>query len=381
MGLAKSDLRKFAAHAHRIMTIGRLRSSLRMLVCITATLAACDHPPEPSVEAKRFLKPTRSIREIFEDQQGRMWFNSPSWTCCYDPNTRDAENGGFTYYTEAELGVVVGSFQEDAEGRVWMQNASGIHQYDGQSFTHIEARDYDHPHAWASAPGDVWFGHDAGLSHGDDESKWGVYRFHEGAFTFLAFPELPKEERADFFPLMAPAAQAKDGTIWFGTYGAAFGFDGESFDIISRTRFGQAEDVRPVALLDLHMDSQDRLWIAAKGNGVLVYDGNEVVNFTALHGLTYAGRRKPYLEEVCSIAEDADGNFWIGTSSSGVWRYEPSKEDPVHTGRFTTFGEEQGWPCRVASSIFKTRNGELLFAGEDPGGVYRFNGTGFERVY
>lgn len=348
------------------------------LSCVVATAISCT---TPAVSSKKFLKPTSGIRGIFEDQQGNFWFSSPDWTCKFDPSARDTEKGGYTYYTQDTPGIVMGSFQEDSKGRVWMQNSDGIYLYDGEDFTAITNRDYDAKHAWAKSDGDVWFGLDAGLSFSEDEGQWGVYRYHAGECSFLAFPEPPAGERISFYPLTSTAMQAKNGTLWFGTFNAAYGFDGESFDIIGRERMGRLHDDRKVGIRGYLLDSKDRLWMADNGAGVYVYDGNDVVHFTAIHGLEAGDVEGNTLHRSFSIAEDQDGNIWIGTAYSGLWRYQPSQDDPIGKGTFTNYDDAQAWPCENAWTIYKTRSGELLFAGEDPGGVYRFNGESFERVY
>jgi hypothetical protein len=359
-----------------------------------AAVASCTHSSEPApgplaetdglssaVRYKQFLKPTSGIRGIFEDKQGNLWFNSPDWTCKFDPSERDTESGGYTYYSQDTPGIVVGSLQEDSAGRVWMQNGDGIHLYDGKEFTAITNRNYEAKHEWAKSKGDVWFGLDAGLSFSEAEGQWGVYRYHDGECTFLAFPEPPAGERARFYPLTSPAMQAKNGTVWFGTFNAAFGFDGESFDIIGRERMGLLNDERHIGIRGYHLDSKDRLWMADNGAGVFVYDGEKVVHFTALHGLEAGDVEGNTLHRSFSIAEDADGSIWIGAAYSGIWRYQPSEDDPIGKGTFTNYDDAQGWPCENAWTIYTTRDGELLFAGEEPGGVYRFNGEGFERAY
>jgi hypothetical protein len=128
-------------------------------------------------------------------------------------------------------------------------------------------------------------------------------------------------------------------------------------------------------------DSKHNLWMADNGAGIYVYNGDTVVHFTAIHKLRDEDTEGNSLHRAFSIAEDKDGNFWFGTVYSGIWRYEPSETDPIGRGTFTNYDDEQGFPCQSVWTIYKTRSGELLFAAEDPGGVYRFNGKSFERAY
>jgi ligand-binding sensor domain-containing protein len=343
------------------------------------SLRATQSPP--SGASRQFLQPISGIRGIFEDSQGKLYFTSTEWNATFDPSARDSASGGFTYFTQDLDGVMVSGFQEDAQGRIWAQGSDGIYRFDDGKFTPIPHRDFDHKDQWAMTDGDLWFGVDGSVGLTEQESVWGVYRLRDGAATFLAFPEPPPGERAKFYPLTSRPMMGNDGTLWFGTFNAAFGFNGESWEILGRERLGMTRDPRHIGLRGYHLDSRGYLWMADNGAGVFVYDGADVHHFTALHDLEDADVNGPSLHRAFSIAEDTDGTMWFGSVYSGLWRYAPSEQDPIGKGTFTNYGKDEGWPCENAWTIYRTRSGELLFAGEDPGGVYRFDGQRFERVY
>ncbi len=313
-----------------------------------------------------------------EDSRGNLWITSTDWSCLYEPAKRNSENGGFTYFENESGGVLIGGFQEGADGQIWMQNAEGIHRYNNGEFVAVEDRDYNHRNQWTKADGDLWFGVDNGVELSVGEKKWGVYRLHEDKFTFLEFPDVPASETNRFYALTSKAMQTQDGKIWFGTFEAAFGFDGEDFEFLGRERMGRTDDPRHIGYRGYHLDRRDNLWFADNGAGVFVFDGKEVLHFTAHHKLRDEDTDGKPLDRSFSIHEDADGNIWIGTAYSGIWRYQPSTDDPLRKGSFTNFGPEQGFPCTNVWTIYQKRDGELLFAGEKPGGIYRFNGESFE---
>ena len=332
-----------------------------------------DADAETTADGARWLKFEKGAWDVFEDREGKLWFTASDAACRYDPSARDSTDGGFTYYPGA------GRFQEDAEGRLWMQGADGIHRFDGDKFIPITNRNYRARHQWAKADGDLWFGVDGGMEFTAEEGQWGVYRVHDGECTFLAFPGTTGD-RHQFFTLTSRVMHGKDGKLWFGTWEAAFGYDGESFDIIGRNRMGRTDETRDVGIRGYHMDSRGILWMADNGKGVFAYDGKEVVHFTAVHRLRAEDVDGNSLHRAFAISEDDDGNLWIGTAYSGVWRYEPSKTDPIREGTFTNFTGEHGMPCEAIRQIYKTRSGEMLFVG-DPEGIYRFDGTSFERAF
>jgi ligand-binding sensor domain-containing protein len=338
-------------------------------------LGSCSSP------TGHLLRETSGIRGIYEDHQGNFWLSSTEWVAKYEPSARTTTESGFTYYSQNLPGILLGAYKEDSSGRMWLQNEDGIHRHDGERFVRLENRDYNSRDQWALADGDLWFGLDRGLGFTEEEAEWGVYRVHDGVCTFLAFPPPPAGERQKFYPLTSDVMHGKDGSVWFGTFTAAYGYDGESWDIIGRERLGRGDDSAYVGIRGYHLDSRGLLWMADNGAGVYVYDGTEIHHFTAIHNLREADVDGNSLHRSFSISEDADGNIWIGTAYSGLWRYQPSKDDPIGKGSFTNYDDAEGWPCENTWTIYQTRNGELLFAGEDPGGVYRFNGKSLERVF
>ncbi len=104
-----------------------------------------------------------------------------------------------------------------------------------------------------------------------------------------------------------------------------------------------------------------------------MYNGDTTINFTKLHHLRQEDTDGNSLHRIFSIAEDDAGNMWFGTVYSGIWRYDGES--------FTNFTKKDGVKSVGISTIYRTKQGELLFGGEDPGGVYKFNGNSFERIY
>jgi hypothetical protein len=67
--------------------------------------------------------------------------------------------------------------------------------------------------------------------------------------------------------------------------------------------------------------------------------------------------------------------MWFGTVYSGIWQYN------TQTKVFTNYTKDDGVKSDNIWTIYKTKKGELLFAGESPAAVYKFNGKGFDRVH
>ena len=154
-----------------------------------------------------------------------------------------------------------------------------------------------------------------------------------------------------------------------------FGLKNNSFITVGREEMGRLKDERQIGIRGIFVDSNGNLWIADNGAGVFVYDGKETINFTKKHNLDKGDNDGITLHRAFSIAEDSLGNMWFGTVNSGIWMYNPK------TDEFNNYTKDDGVNSDNIWTIYRTGNGELLFGGESPAAVYKFNGIGFDRKY
>jgi len=324
---------------------------------------------ETRIDTTLRLKYTTGIRSILEDSKGNIWFGSHGEGVCV------FNGSSFSYFTE-EDGLShnqVRTIQEDGNGIIWFECGFGISSYDGKQITTRTHKNYDSKHEWEKSANDLWFKGDEAHGYSELEGHSGVYRNRGGEFTFLSFPVPHYKNDQGLFSVTTAAINGKNGTLWFGTYETAIGFDGESFTMIGRQEMGFQNEPRGISIRALYEDSNGNLWIGDNGNGVFLYNGDTTINFTKLHHLRQEDTEGNSLHRVFSIGEDDAGNMWFGTFQSGVWRYDGES--------VTNFTEKDGLPSNHIGAIYRTKLGELLFGGEDPGGVYKFNGISFDRIY
>ena len=367
--------------------------TILMLLCISCNNKSPDQIASTSpdsgvtkIDSTSLLKPSKGIRGIFEDSQGNLWFSSTEYVCVFDGKQ-------FTYFTEEDGLCGIGRVQEDQNGTIWIESGFKVCSYDpstgpvsnnvkrsgtgGVQFTSHTLRPDTSGNTWDASADDIWF--QKGIERfGNTEGPPGVYRYHEGEIDCLAFP-VPKTDNDDsrYHPTTG-AIYGKDGTIWFGTMEVVIGFNpsasvGARFTIIGREEMGRKDDPGQVGIRGLFVDSKGNLWMADNGSGVFMYNGDTTINFTKLHHLDKGDTDGNTLHRAFSIAEDDAGNMWFGTVYSGIWRYDGQS--------LTNFDEKDGVISDNIWTIYKTKQGALLFAGENPGGVYKFNGASFDRVY
>ena len=338
---------------------------------------ATEMPPMKTSSTADTLKFTSGIRAIFQDSKGNYWFGSKEGIAMF--------NGTSFSYLSTNDGLPddnILAIQEDHNGNIWIESQEGISSYNGSILTNhtksgkensrsispFQVDDFGESN-WIKSEKDLWFG--AG-------SQEGVYRFDGRKLNFLAFPN-PKVVNPDNFYGVTGIAKGKDNMIWFGTYAGVFGYDGGDFMVINDETLGHGIGDAPLHIRSILEDSKGRLWIGNNGIGVLLKEGDEIIQFSERNNLVHptSGRRGDKslpgtLEHVFTMAEDGDGHIWFGDRDSGLWKYDGQK--------MINYTTKDGLANDFALSIFNDHKGELWFGMAD-GKVYKFNGQTFERQF
>ncbi|CAM2011144.1 sensor histidine kinase [Acanthopleuribacter pedis] len=112
---------------------------------------------------------------------------------------------------------------------------------------------------------------------------------------------------------------------------------------------------------DAMLDQDGFLWVATQ-NGLARFDGHEFVNFYQRDGIVRDVFTDGYM--VC-LFQDREGVIWIGTRSSGLVRYQ--------NGRFQRFDQRHGLPTNFVTSLAEDARG-TLWVGTSGGLVLWRNG-------
>lgn len=325
------------------------------------------------------LKFTSGIRAIFQDSKGNYLIGSlQEGVAVYNGKS-------FNYFTinEGLSDNQIHSIQEDKKGIIWFNTQSGVSSYDGTKITnHTKAGQENFQNVfpnqykdfksskWMKSDNDLWF--EAG-------NKSGVYRYDGEQLHYLDLPPQKILNPNDNLFAVTDISKGKDNMIWFGTYAGVFGYNGSDFTIINDETLGYDRKIEPLHIRSILEDSKGRLWIGNNGIGVLLKEGDSIINFSNKHHLIHPnskrkGEKSPpdTLEHVFVIAEDKEGNIWFGDRDAGIWKYDGKQLE-----NYTT---KNGLKNDFALSIYKDRNGELWFGMTD-GKIYKFNGKTFEKQF
>ena len=325
------------------------------------------------------LKFTSGIRAIFQDSNGYYWFGSTQeGVALFDGQS-------FQYFTvnHGLSNNQIHSIQEGKNGTIWFGTQNGVSSYDGktiQSHTKAEngisqnilsiSANKTSQNEWTKTDNDLWF--NAGI-------KEGVFRYDGQKINYLAFPPHKVLNPYDNLFAVTGTSKGKNNMIWFATYAGVFGYNGSEFTVINDETLKLDRNTEPLHIRSILEDSKGKLWIGNNGIGVLVKEGDSIINFSEKknlvhHRIVKKGDKSPpgTLEHVFTIAEDSQGNIWFGDRDAGIWKYDGKT--------MVNYTMKDGLTNDYALSIYEDKNGELWFGMID-GNIYKFNGKNFKKQF
>lgn len=178
-------------------------------------------------------------------------------------------------------------------------------------------------------------------------------------------------------------SRGKNGALYWASYAAAFIYEGQGVRRIDNEVLG-LEKEEGLHIRSILKDSKGRLWIGNNGIGVLLMQGDTLLNFSREKGLLMppkvfrentekrAFAQNKGLQSVFLIVEDQKGNIWFSDRDTGLWRF-----DGEDVQQYTV---AQNLAVGMALSCFEEQNGHLLF-GFSNGSIYEFDGQDFSERF
>ncbi|GAA4455024.1 sensor histidine kinase [Nibrella saemangeumensis] len=324
------------------------------------------------------------IRVIYEDRQGTLWIGTgePNLTSPQSGglNKFDRKTGRFTRYRHdpadptSLAGNWVLALYEDSRGTFWVGTwGDGLHTMDRRTgkFTRYPY-DPDHPDQLSrpyleshrkdveyhirfireDGAGQVWIGTNGGGMK--------CYNPATGNVTYFR----ARNDSTGGLPGNAfwSACRSRDGVLWLG------GVHGHLVRIAPVNRaIYRVESPNGTAVNDFYEDPSGMVWLGT--NGGLIARGPQRGAQQPFY--QQAARQTRLLSDhVFSFFEDRQGDLWISTWTSGLYRYQRS------TGRFTNYRNDPVRPSSLDKgyviNTYEDRSGTIWVM--TPGGLHRMEG-------
>src|SRR5262249_16519971 len=270
--------------------------------------------------------------------------------------------------SERENANRINRLLEDRDGAIWLATNDGLfrmkHAGNNVTFEEVEIglrrENKDDPHVSALAfdrQGGLWAGAIRGLFH---------RRLDGHVEHFTTRHGVPGE----FGQTVVPD---QDGRVWAGTRMDGFcrvvAEPDERRPVVERC-WAERDGLPSGDVRQIYRTRDGRLLLATRG-GLSEFsdaaDGRaKFVNYTVANGLSENG--------VFKLAEDRDGNLWLGTFLGGVMR--------IARPGLVTYGEADGYRANDFYCIFESLAGELIIVSgfKLQGAIHRFDGKKFTAI-
>lgn len=313
--------------------------------------------------------PHRVVYDLLITRNGDYWVATQGGLAHFNPHAATAEAKFKAYVPNQRPGSqVIFDLYEDESGTVWVATSNGLHtlrQTEGDwqlvyvSLGEKTDEEVDVTTIVADSPGVLWIGAEQGLFR----------RFGDGRVErFTDKDGLPH-------PHVRAISRDPDGTIWVAT---GLGL----CRLVSNVRPGESIVARLYTKKDgllneningLFRTSSGWLWLAtafglSEFSPEPLPDGGHFINYTREHGISDAGIR--------TIAEDHDGNLWIGSESGGAMK--------ITRRGFTSYSEADGLEHERIAALGEDRTGAFfVITGSLKAPsfyIHRFDGRRFEKA-
>jgi signal transduction histidine kinase/ligand-binding sensor domain-containing protein/HPt (histidine-containing phosphotransfer) domain-containing protein len=218
----------------------------------------------------------------------------------------------------------VSGIVQDSKGFIWMATQGGLARYDGSGFKTFTNEPFDESTISSDQLQTLFLDQDDILWIG---SYNGLNRFDTATERFTRYRYSASREDSLSNDLIITIARDVRGSLWIGTLNGLNRFD-EARGTFKRYYHDPANprSIPNNTIRALLRDKEGRLWVGTTGGGLALYDyeADSFENFAAggagggAHGAVI-----PPSTSIQSIAQDSDGELWLGAWGTGLLRFSP----------------------------------------------------------
>lgn len=271
------------------------------------------------------------ILTLYEDRQDALWLGTENGFLRY----QNGECSTFVISQESQIYSPL-KVAEDARGVMWLSVNAKPYRYGNGTFIPVPV--IKDPLLAAEAvrnPNGTWLAHEKEL----------LRTLGDSIVQIMDLRSVLNDNIKDFIEFPAGS-----GRYFIGTSGdGVVQYMNGKFSFLS-----EKDGLASKYVWKFYHDRNNKLW-------VICYAGQSVWNGTAF--VPFKAITSPRDVAITGLCEDTEGNYWIGTQSSGLYKIRPSI--------ISTIGEDEGLLNEKMLSLFRRGNGTVLFA-TNCGGIYEW---------
>ena len=314
--------------------------------------------------------PHRVVNDLLITRAGDYWVATDNGVARFNP-LATTQNSKFKAYGSSSGrpgSEIIDDLYEDSGGTIWATTTNGLHRLREVTgnwqleYVSLGEKIDDRLEVNAiveESHGVLWVG-----------TGFGLYRRFKDGVTehFTTAHGLPENG-------IRVAFKDRDGSVWVGTGAGLVHLKtnvraGESIvDRLYTTKDGLPHN----SIYSMLRTQSNRLWVATE-RGLSEFSpqalrkGEQFLNYSGEHGFSDFG--------ITSIAEDRDGNLWLGTESGGAMK--------VSRHGFVSYKENDGLELRRIASIGEDRQGNFYVVTGSLGApsfyINQFDGRRFQKT-
>lgn len=294
-----------------------------------------------------------TILKIYRDRENGIWIATSFGGVDYLPERgMQFERYLLPGSPEVASSIRFKEIKEDKKGNIWIASENeGIYIFrpEAGTFDHLDMNSaiplYDNKILSLFFEEDrVWVGF---FKNGLD-----IIDFRQNKTTHYSAEDLGLNEAS-----ICKVFEDKNGKIWIGNSWGIFTGDKSLKKFVRQDAFGLS------FVQDIAEDTEGNIWVSTMGNGIFKY--NPETRKTIHYLYNDKDPNAPSSNSVSSITKDNKENLWFSTDRGGICRYDP------HSGGFSSFSVECGFPDDMAYKILEDRNGYIWFGTNK--GLVRFD--------
>ncbi len=263
---------------------------------------------------------SNTVWSILEDSKGNIWIGTDYGICRFDGKTfikMPLENKNNISPSDSNDKNDVWCMIQDKKGVIWFGTTEGVYCYDGKTFSRfldnnniINNQNLQLKYIQCileDSSGTIWMG-------SGPIAMEGVIRFDGKSITSA-------KPNGDGW--IRHMLNYKNESIWFGGRGHGnFIYDGKLFKNFTE-KVGIGNPVLVDTAGNIWFCGEEKLSTVENEGGIWCYDGKSFKNYNTNDGISKYS--------AWSMLQDRNGNIWIGTRNTGLYRYDGKT--------FTSFSE------------------------------------------